>query len=74
MRIYQDGEQTVIDGEGHTTFQRTLPTSGMLFLGGPPLKNITVCNFNFLLLRNTPWKDIPTLLRWYFRRKPFDSW
>lgn len=78
MRIYQDGEQTIIDGEGLQTFIKPGQTAGarientpITVIGGAVAMSQTVSkhtltNFAFEQLTGNPLKDILRLVRWYF--------
>ena len=73
MIITQDGEQTVIDGEGNKTFVKQHTPVGFTFGGmlsiGDQVPPLSIRNFNMERLTGNPFKDCWTLLRLYFSRR-----
>jgi hypothetical protein len=74
MNITQDGEQTIIDGEGNKTFVKhhsyppnSVTLGGMLSVS-KEVQNVHIKNFNMERLTGNPFKDCWRLLRWYFRK------
>ncbi len=68
MILSKDGEQTIMDGEGHTTFIKAekFGTAAITIKEG--VEDFHMQDFYSIRLCGRPFKDCRTLLKWYFAR------
>jgi len=66
MIISKDEEETIINGEGHTTFIKAEKFGTAAFYLKDGVENLHIQNFHWVRLKRNPFKDCWTLFRWYF--------